>query len=278
MRLDSLELLRCPVCKRKLTATGWVDKGVLREGSLNSQECGRSYPIVKGIPQFVAAGDLVGLNSKYEELYNWIARFYDSEFFIASRIRRRFLPRGKTEAAGCRQPPEVRFRQQSAGNGHWHGRQPSRHCQLCPSGPGVWPRHLRRDAEPVSSQYGAVESRSGLLMRNADELPFEDESFDVVFHLAEINVFTEQRRGVEEMVRVEKSGTRIIIVDETEQAEDKDALSRLGWSLFFGRRVYQRVLEFRPQDILEHVPAGMLDISLRRIWLGNGYRLEFAKP
>ena len=48
-------------------------------------------------------------------------------------------------------------------------------------------------------------------------MPFASESFDVVFHVGGINFFSDRRRAVNEMLRVAKPGTKLLIADETQK-------------------------------------------------------------
>jgi len=51
MKRKLLELLVCPICKGSLTASSETDP--LVEGELGCTECGRSVPVINGIPRFV---------------------------------------------------------------------------------------------------------------------------------------------------------------------------------------------------------------------------------
>ena len=59
---------------------------------------------------------------------------------------------------------------------------------------------------------------AGVYRADAEELPFRDEKFDVVFHLGAINLFSNKKKAIDEMIRVAKPGTKIVIADETEKA------------------------------------------------------------
>jgi ubiquinone/menaquinone biosynthesis C-methylase UbiE len=50
-----------------------------------------------------------------------------------------------------------------------------------------------------------------------ENLPFADNSFDVVFHCGGINFFNDKQKAILEMIRVAKPGTKLQIVDETER-------------------------------------------------------------
>lgn len=53
---------------------------------------------------------------------------------------------------------------------------------------------------------------------NAEKLPYKNEVFDTVFHLGVFNLFSNKKPALEEMIRVAKSGTHIVIADETQKA------------------------------------------------------------
>lgn len=103
-----------------------------------------------------------------------------------------------------------------------------------------------------------------LVRANAERLPFKDDSFDVVFHLGAINLFRDKKSAIEEMIRVARPGTRIVIADESERA------SKL-FAIFVGKQ--DPVVP--PVDL---IPPGMQEISLKSIWNDYGYLITFRKP
>jgi ubiquinone/menaquinone biosynthesis C-methylase UbiE len=103
-----------------------------------------------------------------------------------------------------------------------------------------------------------------LYRANAEELPFKDNSFDVVFHLGAINLFRDKKQAIDEMIRVARPGTKIVIADESEKATR--------WlALFVGKN--EPVVP--PVDLVDR---RMLDIRLEEIWKGYGYLITFRKP
>jgi SAM-dependent methyltransferase len=56
-----------------------------------------------------------------------------------------------------------------------------------------------------------------LFLGNAECLPFADSSFDVVFHVGGTNFFNDRAKAIREMIRVAKTGSYILIADETEE-------------------------------------------------------------
>jgi ubiquinone/menaquinone biosynthesis C-methylase UbiE len=105
---------------------------------------------------------------------------------------------------------------------------------------------------------------AGIYRADAEELPFRDEKFDVVFHLGAINLFFNKQKAINEMIRVAKPGTKIIIADETEKA------GRL-FNYFTGSK--DKIVP--PFDL---IPSGMLDKKIEIIWKGYGYVISFLKP
>lgn len=55
----------------------------------------------------------------------------------------------------------------------------------------------------------------------AEDLPFADNSFDIVYHIGGINFFNDKAKAMQEMLRVAKPGTKILIADETADYVDQ---------------------------------------------------------
>lgn len=103
-----------------------------------------------------------------------------------------------------------------------------------------------------------------LCRANAENLPFQNNSLDVVFHLGAINLFEDKKQAIDEMIRVAKPGSKIVIADESEKA------SRL-FGIFTGKQ--DPVVP--PVNL---IPAAMQEIVLKDIWKGYGYLITFRKP
>jgi ubiquinone/menaquinone biosynthesis C-methylase UbiE len=111
-----------------------------------------------------------------------------------------------------------------------------------------------------------------LFLGNAEELPFIDNCFDSVFHIGGINFFDNKKKAMDEMIRVAKPGTRIIIGDENETGAQWYERFLPGFkSAFKG----QREAVVAPLDL---VPSNMLECTCENIWNGFMYCLQFRKP
>lgn len=276
MHFDSLELLCCPLCKGKLSCRGEAETGVVRKGDLWCGGCNQNYPIEKGIPRFIIHSRLFGLNRGFEKAYNRISYIYDSAFTRVYLLRY-FWPSSGEEKARREVIERLETWDDSivletgigTGDNIPYLSEYAHRVRLF--GLDISVGMLRQCVKNLKRW----EREAELFLGNAEELPFKDESFDVVFHVGGINFFTEKKRAIEEMIRVARPGTKIVIACETEKAIQSN---RVGIRLAFGRELAARMLEFRSHDMLQLVPENIFDIKCDNIWEGNGYLLEFRKP
>ena len=110
-----------------------------------------------------------------------------------------------------------------------------------------------------------------LVQACAEDLPFADNSFDLVLHVGGINFFSDQGKALDEMVRVAKPGTKILVADETADYVDsqykKNALSK---QYFEDATVNIKELEAL-------LPSQVTDKELEFIWDNRFYALTFRK-
>lgn len=103
-----------------------------------------------------------------------------------------------------------------------------------------------------------------IMRADAEELPFLDVKFDVVFHLGAINLFRDKKKAIDEMIRVSKPGKKIIISDESEKA-----------GKLFNYITGSKEKVIPPVNL---IPSSMRDIKIESIWKGYGYVISFIKP
>ncbi|HEV2349841.1 MAG TPA: class I SAM-dependent methyltransferase [Terriglobia bacterium] len=111
-----------------------------------------------------------------------------------------------------------------------------------------------------------------LFLGIAEQLPFHNETFDVVFHFGGINFFSDRAAAIREMIRVAKAGTKIVISDETE-SHVKSQYEKVP---FVGKYFKGRKEEVLPP--VDLVPKEMLDLRLKEFREGTLYCLSFRKP
>src|SRR4030066_1432196 len=268
MKRTTLDLLACPICTVELSLQVPIDNAIIKSGSLSCSACQKTYPIQNGMPRFIKADELLGLNKPFARLYDWFSWIYSAFSKIA------FLFLGTTEALARR---EVLDRLEPKGG----------KVLEVSIGPGVNLPFLLNSPD-VGEVYGldisigqlnrcnSLIRRKGwsveLFLANGEELPFEDNSFDSVFHIGGINFFSNKQKAIYEMIRVSKPGAKIIICDENE----------------LGARWYEKFLpgfkssfKNKREGItapIDLVPDTMLDRKLANIWNAFMYCLEFRKP
>jgi len=230
--------------------------------NLRNTATGRIYPIRDGIPLFVST--VTGPNLKYQVLYDRIAPGYD----LAERLYHWFTrkPNYRHEFMGeLELKPSARVLEVSVGTG---------------ANLPLLPQDI--DFYGIDISWGMLRKcqlnllqwrrKAHLFQGEAERLPFKAGVFDCVYHVGGINFFTDKARAIKEMIWVAKSGSKIVIVDETERAI---------------RENYQRTpivrKSFEPgtekvRCPIDLVPSEMKDISAREICGGKLYSLTFRKP
>ena len=249
MRPNTLPLLCHPVTREPLRLVAEPGPDGSSQEKLVSVKSGEEFPIRDGIPIFLRGSDVSGLNKRYQELYNHFAPFYDLSMKVEA-----FLKSGGEERRCREYLQELSIK---AGD---------RVLEVS-VGTGSNLRYL-----PRTAKYFGLDISWGMLTRcqknlkawgmeaelflgAAEYLPFDDETFDVVFHMGGLNFFGDKARAIQEMIRVAKPGTKIMLVDENVQVAQK--------------------YETAPIDL---VPAGMQEIKVRDVCNGDLYCLTFRKP
>jgi ubiquinone/menaquinone biosynthesis C-methylase UbiE len=265
MKPQTVEILRSPVTHEPLQLVTEPKPDGSIQDVLVSILSGERFPLRDGIPVFLDESALTGPNQKYERFYNQIARFYDVSLKLFARLEggseRKFRYEYLREL-------ELRYGDRvlevSIGTGANLHYLPSNAryygldiswgmLQQCQRNLKKW----RRDAE--------------LFLGDAEALPFEDSMFDVVFHVGGINAFSDRAQAINEMIRVARPGTKIVIVDET--AKLLKAFAWMPWARQLLREYGDRLVA--PVAL---VPAGMNEVQTHEISKGKMYCLSLRKP
>jgi ubiquinone/menaquinone biosynthesis C-methylase UbiE/uncharacterized protein YbaR (Trm112 family) len=258
---ETAALLRDPLTKEPLELV----QEACRQFLLNPRS-GRRFPIRDGIPVFVEPGELGGRNRQFRKLYDRVAIFYDAQSHIYA-----FLSGQKLGALRRGFLTELEFRpgdrvlEVSVGTA-WN-------LRLLP--PAI-------DFYGLDLSWGMLQKGRRNLRRwkreahlfcgEAENLPFADESFDVVFQLGGLNFFNDKGKAVREMIRVAKPGTRLLISDENEK-QIRDLYQKIP---ILGRRLWRRHEGLGPP--LDLIPAGMEERTVRDHADSRFYTLTFRKP
>lgn len=234
------------------------------QGPALQSEDGTTYSIQNGIPVLLSADEVTGLNRKYQRLYDRIARGYDFAFWFYAFFSPKIVSMRKSLLQDMVVKPGMHVLETSIGTGlnipfftkeaHYYGIDISMGMlKIC-----------QRKLNKLG--YGVQ-----LAQANAEELPYQDNCFDVVFHVGGINFFNDIPKAIAEMIRVAKPGAQILISDETQEHVDK-AYKRIPFVRRFFTDAQQVVVP------LEYIPSHMRDVKLSYSDDKRMYVISFFKP
>jgi ubiquinone/menaquinone biosynthesis C-methylase UbiE len=264
MKPEAVPILRCPRSHEPLRLVSEPGPDGSPQQVLVSEPSGERYAVRDGIPLLLDQDAVSGLNQRYQGAYNRAARFYDPALRLAARL-----------VGGS----EQRFRWEYLQELGVHAGQRVLEVSM---GTGANLRYLPPDATyfGLDISWGMLarcqknlrtwQVEAELFLGNAEELPFCDESFDVVYHVGGINAFNDRGRALAEMVRVASGGSRLLVVDESAKL-----MQALSWAPSAKRMLQEWGDRF--QAPIELVPAGMVDLQVTPILRGWLYCMTFRK-
>jgi ubiquinone/menaquinone biosynthesis C-methylase UbiE/uncharacterized protein YbaR (Trm112 family) len=261
-RRAALDVLACPDCH------GQLSLDALQEGErYTCSGCQVHFPVVDGIPHFIQPQALTGLNKRFAEIYDWASWGYRLFSKIAFAYIGMSEEQGRREVTDRLQPKGGRVLEVSIGPGvnlpYLVGRADVGEIY----GLDISLGQLKRCREYVAHQGWDIQLQLG----NAEQLPYQDNTFEAVFHIGGINFFNDKKKAIEEMIRVAKPGARMLIADEYEKGAQ-------GYEKLFPG--FGRHFEGKRETIvppLDLVPEAMLEKRICDIWKGWFYCIEFIK-
>src|SRR5574342_300231 len=212
MKHKTLDLLACPCCNGCLDAVV-TDEKMIHAGRLICPRCKRDYPIISGIPQFIQPETLTGFNRRFSRLYDWFSWIYAAFSKVAFAYIGMNEETGRREITDRIDPRGGRVLEVSVGPGVNLPYLMNRPDVSEVFGLDISLGQLKRCQHYAAKKGWDVD----LFLGNGEQLPFEDESFEGVFHVGGINFFNDKKSAIDEMIRVAKPSARILIADETEK-------------------------------------------------------------
>ena len=232
---------------------------------LVSQPSGQRFCIREGILDFISSEPVTGLNQKYQRLYNRLAPLYD----LSTKLYAATKSKGdRARVTEYLQELEIkdgdRVLETSIGTG--------RNIQYLPRTASYYGIDISWGMLKQCQKKGRRQNWDlELFLCPAEGLCFQDNVFDVVYHVGGINYFNDRAAAIHEMIRVARPDTKMIIVDETEELAKKGE-NIPGASEFYKKRLGKIT---SPIDLL---PAGLQDVCLKTVAGGDLYCLSFRKP
>jgi len=265
MKPETVSLLCRPGTHEPMHLTSLPEPGGSEQEVLVGVHSGERFPIREGIPLLLDESKVSGFNQQYQGLYNRIAGGYDGAIKLFASL---------------------------AGEGEAHFRGEYLRELSVKDGDRVLEVSIGTGANlhylPAKVNYFGLDISWGMLKKcqknlkrwqleaelilsNAEELPFQDEVFDSVFHVGGINAFNDRTKAICEMIRVARAGTKIVIVDETAKL-----MGSLAWMPSVRKWLQEHGERFSAPVGL--VPEGMRDVHARDFAKGHMYCLTFRKP
>ncbi len=258
MDAEFLSLLRDPIAHEPLDH--------IRDGKREflSSRSGRRYEIDAGIVRFLDAEELTGNNKRYQRLYDRLAPVYDLSTRIYARVKQ-----GNVDDRIGQYLKELdvkdgqRVIEISVGTGR---NLVGLNHKAAYFGVDISFGMMKRCARAMRRSGRRV----SLVQAEAELLPLKDGAFDVVFSAGGFNFFNDKSEAVREMLRIAKSGTKLMISDETEKIRakfDKSPVTKA----FYGN-------QDKIAGPAAFIPDGCRDVEYKEVCDGELYALTFWKP
>ena len=259
----ALDVLACPSCHGALTSLSAAGG----EG-YHCPACQRDYPVVNGIPHFIAPEEITGWNKRLAGMYDWFSWGYRLFSKVAFVFIGMSEEQGRREITDRLEPKGGRVLEVSIGPGVNLPYLVSRADVGEIYGLDISLGQLNRCREYVAHKGWDTQLQLG----NAEQLPYQDNSFDGVFHVGGINFFNDKGKAIQEMIRVARPGSRILISDEKERGAQ--AYDRLipGFKKKVGNEREEVVAP------IALIPPEMENLRLFDVGGGWFYCIEFSKP
>lgn len=247
--------------------------GDLQAGYLVSTG-GRRYPVKNGIPILIDSESLSKIEADtraeydrvaediYDRAVDWqFAAFLENEETVRETMvdLLQLTPDMKVLEVGCGTGRDsFRLARRLGGSGELHMQDlSSRMVEVC-----------RTKMEEYRSQF-ALKCSLEYSASNATALPYENDTFDAVFHFGGFNHFGDLKKGAEELARVTKPGGRVLYGDEAVapwlKGTEFDAIVSTNNSLF------------KADTPFTSLPALARDVTIRWLIANCFYVIAFTK-
>jgi len=229
-----------------------------------------NYKVSDNIPIFLNDKFVAGDNEKYMKMYNWMSHGYD---FVETVVGR--LKYGKTID---------KMRNDIISKLEWRNNISVLYVSI---GTGKDLQFIPKIIDIKTLDIVGVDISLGMLKKCkkkfsrhinlslvnccGEDLPFNDNEFDIVFHVGGINFFNDKKLAIQEMIRVAKKGTKILIADETQDFIDTQyKKSNLSKKYFKGQK-------FDLKELETEIPTDVSELKTELMWDNKFYCITFRK-
>jgi ubiquinone/menaquinone biosynthesis C-methylase UbiE len=229
-----------------------------------------NYTEADDIPVFLDGKYVTGDNEKYMKMYDWMSKGYDLAETVIGKIK-------YGNAIN-------KMRNETISKLEWRDNCSVLYVSV---GTGTNLQFIPRDVNKETLDIVGADISLGMLKKCrkkfgkhlnlslvnccAEDLPFKDNEFDIVFHVGGINFFNDQQLAIREMIRVAKKGTKILIADETaDYIEKQYKKSSLSKKYFAGQTFDLDKLESK-------IPGDVKEKNTELMWNNKFYCITFRK-
>lgn len=254
-----------PMLRRK-SAIKSPESGVYKKGFSAQQQTDND-----GIIHALNDNFVRDTNLKYMKMYDWMSRGYD----VFEKI-----------VGGFKYGREIReARKQLMGELEWFENAKVLYVSI---GTGTDLKYLPANVNVGSMDIYGADISIGMLRKCkknfhtlanklvlvhacAEDLPFADNAFDIVFHVGGINFFSDKTAAIQEMLRVARPGSKLMVADETTEHIDKEYKK----SLVAGK--YFQDAQFNLENLKKEISLRAEKCETKLLWDGKFYRITFRK-
>jgi Methylase involved in ubiquinone/menaquinone biosynthesis len=226
--------------------------------------------IMDEIPVILNDKFVSGNNQKYMKMYDWMSKGYDLAETIVGRLKY-----GNTIN---------KMRSETISKLEWRDNCSVLYVSI---GTGTDLKFIPEQINKETLDIVGVDISLGMLkkckkkyknMLNlalinccAEDLPFKDNEFDIVFHVGGINFFNDKALAIQEMIRVAKKDSKILIADETADFIDKQYKKSNLSKKYFQNETF----DFK--DIESAIPVEVRNLKTELMWENKFYCITFKK-
>ncbi len=243
----------------------------MTSNKLKPQYLDEAVKRIDGIPILLNEKYVTGNNAKFQKMYNWMSRGYDFVENVYGKLKY------GNSIKELRQSIVSKLEWENGLSVLYVSIGTGRDLDFIPA--GIDKSSLDIHGIDISigmlnkclKKFRDSETKLTLLNCCAEDLPFLDNAFDIVFHVGGINFFNDKEAAIKEMIRVAKPGSKIVIADETgdylKSQYQKSALSKGNF----------KGLEIDMGEIESLDLQGIMDRKMEYLWDNKFYCYSFRK-
>ena len=242
------------------------------EEKLKTEILNSSISEEEGIPILLNKKFVSGDNQKYMKMYNWMSKGYD----IVEKVVGKFKYGNNIRETRKKLMNELEWKNSAS-------------VLYVSIGTGTDLKYIPPSVDLKTLDIVGVDLSIGMLKKCkenfkreplhltfvnacAEDLPFKENSFDIVFHVGGINFFNDKSLAIAEMLRVAKKGTKIMIADET-----SDYIEEEFKKSFFAKK-YFKDQSFSLDSLIDSIPKDVKEKKVAYLWDNRFYCITFRKP